>query len=883
MKQVCAILLALVMLTQMLPGSWAGEPTENTEVIESTQVPETTESSEATEPSTQETEPVETGEPVETTEPTEPAETTEPTEPVETTEPSEPVITTEPTEPTEPTDPTEPGREDEEHAPYIAGCGDGSFLPLAGLTRAELSQIMWRLGDYPDGEDRFSDVPASAWFARAVNALAASGILKGYSDGNFHPTDTTTRAMLVTVLQRLSGLSSENDCNFPDVSADHWARHSIALAQEQGWVKGFPDGTFGPDRPVTRAEAVTMINRFLGRTPDQEAIAAGEGLRFFPDVPPEAWYYEAVMEAATGHTAHYETPESPEKWLNPDPGTVTLPEGYYCFDKSLYVVLEGQFLRTEGYGELNGVSFHCSGERGVCTARTEVLELWDGSLALLSGGSPMAAPGAYTEGFYVKAGHLYAVENGNVVHHAKSGNLQGVAYSCVGESGRCTVSDWTRLRLTGIDLSIFEAALTPEAQDSGAEAATLAQAIQAAVRLYESYFRVEYPEENPDQAYYINKALEYGILTEARADYSAPVTRGEMAAFLYRGVMGRELEAINRIDAIPDLNASDSCYPYVLALYKAGVMKGTDEDGSASVNRSVSCTELAETTARLERRSLRLRFDLRVLTVESIRYGTSGSGKYPLTAWKLGSGRNVMVLTFAIHGWEDNWNKDGQELVYLADQTKAYLEAHQDLILDGNWTVYILRCLNPDGLNDGTTCDGPGRCTTKSYDSSGNLVSKGMDMNRCFPYNYVRMTSNRNYNGTAPLQCVEAKALANFIPGLKGSGYNIHIDTHGWLQQIITTAGAGTLYKAFAKQFPNSTYTYMTKGNGYFTGWTGRVLGFDSCLFEMPKTIKSHSDFLNAGCVWRFEAVIADLLQHYNGTGVSRVPLPTEGAELDGN
>ncbi|MBR6818886.1 MAG: hypothetical protein IKM71_00190, partial [Bacteroidaceae bacterium] len=88
---------------------------------------------------------------------------------------------------------------------------------------------------------------------------------------------------------------------------------------------------------------------------------------------------------------------------------------------------------------------------------------------------------------------------------------------------------------------------------------------------------------------------------------------------------------------------------------------------------------------------------------------------------------------------------------------------------------------------------------------------------------------------------------------------------------------------AFAKQFPNSTYTYMAKGYGYFTGWTGFVQGFDSCLFEMPKSIKSHSDFLNAGCVWRFEAVIADLLQHYNGTGVSRAPLPTEVAELDGN
>ena len=183
---------------------------------------------ESTEPA--ETEPLSTEPTATEPETTEPA-TTEPevTEP-ETTEAAEPTEPSAPEEPTEPEEPTPQPREDEEHQPYIAGCGDGSFRPLASLTRAELSQIMWRLGDYPDGESRFFDVPSTAWYAQAVNALAAAEILKGYPDGGFHPTDTTTRAMLVTVLQRLSGLNSENECAFPDIAPDYWAGASIALA-----------------------------------------------------------------------------------------------------------------------------------------------------------------------------------------------------------------------------------------------------------------------------------------------------------------------------------------------------------------------------------------------------------------------------------------------------------------------------------------------------------------------------------------------------------------------------------------------------------------------------------------------------------------------------
>ena len=297
--------------------------------------------------------------------------------------------------------------------------------------------------------------------------------------------------------------------------------------------------------------------------------------------------------------------------------------------------------------------------------------------------------------------------------------------------------------------------------------------------------------------------------------------------------------------------------------------------------------ELAALLHRLELPDARLHFKLPDKVIETIQYGTSGSGSYPLTAYRIGTGKNVMILSFAIHGWEDNWNRDGQSLVYLADQLKSYLDTNYALVQQNNWTVYIMRCLNPDGLYLGTTCNGPGRCTTTYYNASGQLISgKGIDMNRSFPYAFQSYTGNRNFNGTAPLQCAEARAIANFVSARKGSGFNILVDTHGWFGQIITSGGKGTLYNAFLQQFPNSSYASLYGAHGYFSAWAAYVKGFDACLLELPRGITSHNAFLNAGCVWRFENAIKYLLQHYNGPASTRT-LPDRGeptgAMLDGN
>ena len=802
---------------------------------------------------------------------------TEPTEPI--TEPTEPIVT-EPSDPTEPTEATEPEptgpeqRPDEEHVSFFSGSPEGAFLPNNSLTRAEVAVIMYKMGSYEPGPPRFPDVPDGSWYSHAVNALAAAGDLAGGTDGNFCPLRPITRAELVVVLAHISGKSCEEPCDFPD-AVHHWASRAIALAQREGWVGGTPEGNFEPDRSLMRCEAAVILDRFFKREPDVEAIDREENLRFFPDVQKTDWFYYFVMEAASPHLASYETPTSHEHWASVSLEPIFVPNGFYCFSRRLFAVDGNAYVHSAVSGSLNGISYHCEGSSGICTAEAEVLTLASGDMILLSGGRPKADPGEYADGLYLKAGLLYAAQNGLILHQQCTGSVGGVCYTCTGANGVCQVEDWTRLSLPGVSLSVFAEELTEAAEAEGDEAVTVAEAVRAVVTVYERYFQVEYPLTEGSEQDWIDLALRYDLLDGQPENSALPLTRGQAASLLWRALRGRDLEPVNTVEGIPDLPESDPLWPCVSALYRAGVMGGVGTERRAEPDGSVSVSEFASLLKRLERPSERLRFSLLCNYVRSIQYGTSGSGRYPLTAWQIGRGENVMVLTFAIHGWEDNWDQDGAELVYLADQVKAYLDSHYDLVRQGNWTVYILRCLNPDGLYLGTTCNGPGRCTTTYFNSNGQLVSgKGIDMNRCFPYNFHVYTDSRNFNGTAPLQCVEARALANFIPGLKGSGYNLFIDTHGWLGQIITTGGRGTIYNAFARQFPNSTYTYLSKGYGYLTGWTGFVQGFDSCLLELPKNITSHNAFLNAGCVWRFENAITELLQNYHGPTSGEAPIP---------
>lgn len=261
-------------------------------------------------------------------------------------------------------------------------------------------------------------------------------------------------------------------------------------------------------------------------------------------------------------------------------------------------------------------------------------------------------------------------------------------------------------------------------------------------------------------------------------------------------------------------------------------------------------------------------YDSSNLTIPScakaITYGTSGEGR-SLMAYQFGSGKNVMVLGYEIHGYEDNYNKDGGALVYAAGQMMNLLASNQALLDDYDWTVYVLPSMNPDGLISGYTNDGPGRLTTTYLTSSGSLSSaRGIDMNRSFPTGWTSYTSARNYNGPAPLACRESAALAKFVQNVKGSGVNMCFDVHGWYSQIITSNGwDNVLYNTLKSAFPNNSYASCRNGSGYFTAYT-TTLGYISCLFEYPSNVYSLQGFQRSGYCEKFNNSILTIAKAYS-------------------
>ncbi len=802
---------------------------------------------------------------------------------------------------------------DEAHARYINGDQNGAFRPKDSLTRAELATIIYNLGSYPKGSTAFTDVKPTAWYAEAIYALAAQGILQGFSDGSFRPQSAVTRAQVVTILQRLSGEAApEEVTTFPDVADTFWAYGAICLAQSKGWVKGYEDGSFRPNRAVTRAEIVTILNRYLGRVPDRAAIDADPNLRFFPDVAKTSWYYYDVMEASVTHRAHY---DETEHWVSAETYVSEHPDGFYCINNRVYLQKNGAFLHTAVSGEFDGVPYAVAADTGICTIWSQVIRLANGELVFLKGSRPEALPGKYETGFYVRNGQLYVVQSGKILHTKQSGTLSGVSYTCTGESGVCTSPDWTKLPLKGVDLSVFTGKVPAKPSCSftdveksawyysavaiveqlglmGAASGssfqpktnvTYRQLLEAAIAVYESYFRVSDQPARSGDAALLQLARRYEIVQSESLSLDAAVTRGDVVLYLYRALRGRELTAKNEVDAIPDVPTSNKYYACTMAFYRAGILQGMDDAGSAKLSRNVTRAELAAMLTRLVLPSERLSFWMGAKTIKTLTYGVSGSGKYQLNAYQFGTGPNVMVLTYVMHGWEDNWDRDGQELMYLADQMRTFLEKNYETIKNGDWTVYVLRCCNPDGMLLGTTNNGPGRCTTTYYDAGGNLsTAHGIDMNRCFPYNFVVRTNDRNFNGTEPLGCREAQALADFVQQVKGSGRNICIDTHGWLSQIITSSGqGGAIYKAFYRRFPNNSFNSLLGGSGYFTSWTAYRVGYDSCLFEMPSDVMSHNDFVNSGYIERYQAAILELLTSYRDLPQQTLPETDESAPVE--
>ena len=239
-------------------------------------------------------------------------------------------------------------------------------------------------------------------------------------------------------------------------------------------------------------------------------------------------------------------------------------------------------------------------------------------------------------------------------------------------------------------------------------------------------------------------------------------------------------------------------------------------------------------------------------------YGKSGlmykgtGGSY-LKYYKIGTGTKHLILNYSIHGFEDSYSKDGSELTYMANELYNYLKSNMSDDLIQKWTVYILPLSNPDGQYSGWTNDGPGRTTVYSW-ANGH---KGIDMNRCFPVGYTSLRSERNYNGTAPLQAYEAQSLRDFILNNTGT-QNIVIDVHGWLNETVGNNEIGSLYR---NEFGISKHI-NTYGKGYLIQWARTIPKTKSMLLEVPE-VKSHNELVSKKYVDKFNKATINLLKKY--------------------
>ena len=193
-----------------------------------------------------------------------------------------------------------------DHVAYIIGYADGTVRPNGNITRAEIATIYFRLltdenrEEFWATENGFADVNANDWFNLAVSTLDNAGVIVDVKDGNFRPNDPITRAELSVMAAQFCKVTGKlPKTSFSDLDKDYWAYDEITLIEYAGWIKGYPDGTFRPDNTVTRAEAMTIINRMLERAVEEDDML--EGMLTFVDCPNAEWFYEAIQEATNSH------------------------------------------------------------------------------------------------------------------------------------------------------------------------------------------------------------------------------------------------------------------------------------------------------------------------------------------------------------------------------------------------------------------------------------------------------------------------------------------------------------------------------------------------------------------------------------------------------
>lgn len=211
------------------------------------------------------------------------------------------------------------GLNNTDHFAYIVGYGNGEVQPQNSITRAEVAAIFFRLLE--DGirnenfthQNDFSDVAADAWYCSSVSTLSRMGIIAGYPDGTFRPNAPITRAEFAAIATRFDNNGDKTPVSFTDIIG-HWAEGEITVAANHGWVSGYGDDTFRPQNQITRAETMSLVNRVLKRLPETPADLLPDMITWTDNADTSIWYYLPVQEATNSHYYEFKENSKHEKW-----------------------------------------------------------------------------------------------------------------------------------------------------------------------------------------------------------------------------------------------------------------------------------------------------------------------------------------------------------------------------------------------------------------------------------------------------------------------------------------------------------------------------------------------------------------------------------------
>ena len=213
------------------------------------------------------------------------------------------------------------GLNGKDHYAYIIGYGNNDVRPQNNITRAEVATIFFRLltdetrTANMTKSNSYNDVKDGDWFCCAVSTLSKMGIIKGYEDGSFKPNDPISRAEFAAIAARFDPDGDKTPASFADVTS-HWAKDEISIAANHGWIKGYEDGSFKPDQKITRAETMTLVNRVLNRLPETKDDLHKDMKTWVDNMDETAWYYLAVQEATNSHYFKNKTSTKFEQWTD---------------------------------------------------------------------------------------------------------------------------------------------------------------------------------------------------------------------------------------------------------------------------------------------------------------------------------------------------------------------------------------------------------------------------------------------------------------------------------------------------------------------------------------------------------------------------------------